>query len=98
MPDPAMPDPAIPDQETLLEFPCRFPVKVMGLAADDFPDLVLALVRVHAPDVRHGDMTTRGSTGGKYLSVTVTFDAVSKAQIDAIYMDLSAHARVLMSL
>jgi putative lipoic acid-binding regulatory protein len=86
------------EQETLLEFPCQFSVKAMGLAAADFDSIVVQIVRRHAPDMGEGSVRVRPSSGGKYLSVTVTFEATSKDQLDAIYQDLTDHDRILMSL
>ena len=86
------------DEETLFEFPCEFSVKAMGLAADDFDALVAGIVRRHVPDLGEGAVRSRPSRGGRYTSVTVTFQATSKAQLDAIYQALTDHERVLMSL
>jgi uncharacterized protein len=86
------------EQETLFEFPCRFSIKAMGLATDDFDLLVVEIVNRHVPNLGEGAVTTRPSSAGKYISVTVTFEASSKAQLDAIYQALSDHDRVLMSL
>ena len=86
------------EQETLLEFPCEFSVKAMGLAADDFDALIVEIVSRHVNDIREGAVRTRPSRAGKYLAVTVTFTATSKPQLDAIYQDLTDHERVLMSL
>ncbi len=86
------------NEETLLEFPCDFAIKAMGLADTDFDLLVIELVRRHAPDLREGSVKTRPSKAGKYVAVTVTITATSKSQLDAIYMDLTAHERVVMAL
>ena len=85
-------------EETLLQFPCDFPVKVMGEAGDGFADMVLAIVHRHAPDFTAESMTTRASSAGRYLSVTCTVRATSKAQLDALYRELTAHPRVKMAL
>ena len=84
--------------ETLLEFPCDFPIKVMGRAEPGFDALVVELVRRHAPDLGEGAVSSRPSKGGKWVSVTVTLRAESKAQLDAIYLDLTAHEKVIMAL
>ena len=84
--------------ETLFQFPCDFPVKVMGLAADDFDSLVVSLVRKHSPDLGEGAVHTRLSNGGRYMAVTVTIQAQSKAQLDNIYRELTAESRVLVAL
>lgn len=86
------------EQETLLDFPCDFPIKVMGRAEPGFDSLVVELVRKHAPDLREGAVTCRSSRGGKWVSVTVLLRAESKSQIDAIYLDLTAHEKVVMAL
>jgi len=70
----------------------------MGLATDDFDLLVVEIVNCHVPELGEGAVKTRLSSGGKYLSVTVTFEASSKAQLDAIYQALTDQDRVLMSL
>jgi uncharacterized protein len=84
--------------ESLLEFPCDFPVKVFGTAAADFAELVLAMVRKHAPDTSEHSVTVRPSSGGKYSAVTVTVRAQSQAQLDAIYRELTASTRIKMAL
>lgn len=85
-------------QETLLEFPCEFPIKAMGKVGGNFDSLVVGLIRRHSPDLREGAVATRLSRNGRYMSVTVTVQARSREQLDAIYMDLSAHDRVLVAL
>ncbi|MDK2122801.1 HP0495 family protein [Parachitinimonas caeni] len=80
--------------ETLLEFPCRFPLKIMGVRHDEFSQTIFEVVRVHAPDVQASDVEMRMSSGGKYLSVTVTITATSKAQLDDLYRALTAHPMV----
>ena len=60
--------------------------------------LVVSIISRHVPGLGEGAVQTRSSSGGKYLSVTVTFEAGSKAQLDEIYQSLTDHERVLMSL
>ncbi len=86
------------DEETLLEFPCSFPIKAMGKAEADFDLLVVEIVRRHVPNLSENAVRTRPSKGGKWLAVTITIQAESKAQIDAIYRDLTDHHRVVMAL
>jgi len=86
------------ENETLLQFPCRFPIKAMGRAEADFDALVVAIIKRYVPDLKEGAVQTRSSRGGKYLSVTVTIEATSKSQLDAIYQALFDNERVLMSL
>lgn len=70
----------------------------MGLADPDFATQVLELVRRHSPDLVPENVRSRPSQGGKYVSITVTVRATSRAQLDAIYMDLTACDAVLMAL
>lgn len=85
-------------QETLLEFPCEFPIKVFGKAGGDLKSIVLEIVRLHAPEVNEDNISTRQSQGGKYDALTVTINAQSKSQLDAIYQELTASPQVMMAL
>jgi len=84
--------------ETLLVFPCQFPIKVMGKTSAELDLVVVEIVRRHAPDLHEGTVTTRPSKDGNYLAVTIVIEATSKQQLDAIYQDLSDHPHVLMAL
>ena len=86
------------DEQSLIEFPCDFPIKAMGLADGELESQVLAIVRRHAPDLSEGAVRSRPSSNGKYLSITVTVRAHNRAQLDAIYLDLTACQQVLMAL
>lgn len=84
--------------DTLLAFPCSFSIKIMGQATTDFEQLVFTLVRRHVPELALTDLETRTSRQGRYLSITANIRATSRAQLDAIYRDLSAHEQVVMTL
>ena len=77
--------------ETLLEFPCDFPLKIMGERRDDFVQRMVEVVQRHAADFAAETVEMRASRGGRYLAVTCTIRATSKAQLDALYRELSAH-------
>jgi hypothetical protein len=79
---------------TLLEFPCAFPIKIMGARVDDFAQTVLGVVLRHAPDFDAATMQMRPSSKGNYLSITCTVNATSQAQLDALYVELSSHPLV----
>ena len=85
-------------EETLFEFPCAFPLKVMGVAHDALAQTVLEIVLRHAPDFDGATMEMRASSGGKYLSLTCTITATSKRQLDALYTELSSHPLVKVAL
>lgn len=82
------------ETESLLEFPCDFPIKVMGAARDDFAQAVIAVVRAHAPDFDADAAETRASGKGNYLAVTCIVRATSREQLDNLYSDLSSHPYV----
>ena len=84
--------------ESLLQFPCDFPIKVVGHHHVEFEAQVVARVRAYAPDLGEGAVRSRPSQGDKYLAVTVTVRATSQEQLDAIYRELSGWDRVLMVL
>jgi uncharacterized protein len=80
--------------ETLIEFPCNFPLKVMGKAIDGFAQTIADVVLKHAPDFDAATMEMRPSKAGNYLSLTCTIRAVSQPQLDALYRELSSHPLV----
>ena len=80
--------------ETLLEFPCDFPLKIMGLAQGNLAQEVLAVIHKFAPDYDGKGMEMRASSSGKYVSLTCTVNAQSKAQLDEIYRALTSHPLV----
>src|SRR5213592_4440471 len=84
--------------ETLLEFPCAFPLKIMGRTQDGFAQAVLEVVLRHAPDFDSASMEMRASRQGNYLSLTCVVNATSREQLDALYRELSAHPQVVMVL
>lgn len=81
-----------------LQFPTEFPIKVMGRDSADFQSAVRDIVGRHAGGSEGLHITTRPSAGGNFIALTVTIEAVSQAQLDAIYTELSAHPLVLMAL
>jgi len=84
--------------ETLFEFPCDFPLKVMGRPTDDFRSLVLGIVRKHAGDIDSSMIEERPSRDGNYLGLTYTIRATSKEQLDGLYRELTSCERVLIVL
>jgi len=88
----------MPDEATLLAFPCDFPIKVMGKTQTGFAQAVIAVVRRHAPDFEPATLEMRPSREGKYLSLTCTIRAVSRAQLDDLYRELCDHPMVTMVL
>jgi len=91
-------DEEVIERETLLEFPCKFPIKAMGLNEASFQTLIENIVLNHAEIYADEPITTNPSSTGKYLSVTITVEAQSKDQLDRIYQDLTDNKQVLVAL
>ena len=77
-----------------MEFPMEFPIKVMGKNEADFTPLVAGVIARHVPDFDPSSLEARESKGGAYLSLTATFTAQSREQLDALYRELSASPKV----
>src|SRR5262249_5245176 len=90
----------LPDdpQPSLLTFPCVFPIKVMGRREVGIAQTVSEIVLRHADDFHPETIEMRSSKNGRYLSLTVTINARSREQLDALYSELSKHPMVMMVL
>ncbi|MEE8496283.1 MAG: DUF493 domain-containing protein [Xanthomonadales bacterium] len=86
------------NEMTLLEFPCRFPIKAMGRQSDEFEVLVSGIVTTHAQLWPDEPIRSTLSKAGNFVSVTAVVEAQSKAQLDAIYQELTDCEQVLMAL
>ena len=84
--------------ETLMEFPCEFPVKVMGEDSAEFRLVVRQIVETHTGTLETSRMSERHSAQGKYLALTFTVSAQSQEQLDSIYRALTACQLVKMAL
>jgi putative lipoic acid-binding regulatory protein len=86
------------EEPQLLTFPCVFPLKVMGRREDGFAQVVSGIVMRHVTDFHPHTIEMRQSRNARYLSLTVTINARSREQLDALYTDLSRHPMVMMVL
>ena len=86
------------DQDSIMKFPCQFPIKVMGMASDDFDTMVVEIIKKHVTELPKGAVKSRLSQEGNYVAVTVTIEAESRQKLDNIYLDLTEHKKVLMAL
>jgi putative lipoic acid-binding regulatory protein len=82
----------------LLEFPCDFPLKVMGRASEEFRALVRGIVECHAGILTQDRIAERLSRDGNFMSLTFTIRAVNREQLDALYRELTSAAEVLVVL
>jgi len=86
------------EQTSLIEYPCDFPIKIMGKSEHKITEIAIQIVRQHAPDFDETSMTVRASKNGTYLSITCTIKATSRMQLDALYQALSDHPMVAVAL
>ena len=84
--------------ESLIEYPCDFPIKVMCIAQETLVETMSALLAQYDPEFNPAKVTTRASAKGNYLSLTVVVRATSRAQLDNIYLAFSGHPLVKMVL
>ena len=88
----------IEEPDNIMEFPCDFPIKVIGRSSVKLSELVLSIIRYHINDFLAESMRSKQSGKGKYTSVTVTVRVSSKNILDAIYKDLSSNPEIIMVL
>lgn len=81
-----------------IEFPCDYPLKVIGVAGPDFQETVATIVRAHAPEFDASSIDVLDSRNGKYLSLRFSIQAQSEEHIRRLFLDLKAHSAVQMVL
>ena len=81
-----------------IEFPCKYPIKVLGEAHPNLNQHVIDVMNRHAPTITESDLSAKNSSKGKWQSITVTIIATGKPQLDAIFADLKTSSRVKMVL
>lgn len=85
-------------KDDLFQFPTEFPIKVMGRDSESFRTLTLAIIERHAGPMTPDRISERMSREGKFLALTYTITAESRAQLDRIYQDLTDSGVVLVAL
>ena len=90
----AIPSNDLPERLNLIEFPCEFPLKIMGKRVDAFAQTIAEVVQQFAPDFDPATMEMRPSSSGKYLGLTCTINATSQEQLDSVYRALTSHSMV----
>lgn len=85
-------------EESTLEFPCEYPLKVMGRDEPDFHAAAKSILKDHLGELDDSSWSLRSSRNRKFIALTVTFTATSREQLDAIYQDLSDSDHVLIAL
>ena len=88
------PIPGDPRKESLIEYPCDFPIKVMGAMVDGFAEAMVQVALQFDPGFDAATMELRPSKGGNYLGVTLSITATSRKQLDDLYRALTSHPMV----
>ena len=88
----------IPPEQSLIEYPCAFPIKVMGAHVAGFVEAIVHVARQFDPGFDAATVEQRPSKGGNYLGLTITIRATSRAQLDELYRTLTTHPMVKMVL
>jgi putative lipoic acid-binding regulatory protein len=86
--------PDIPPEQSLIEYPSQFPIKVMGAHVDGFVEAIVHIARQFDPGFDASTIEQRPSKGGNYLGLTITITATSREQLDEIYRTLTTHPMV----
>lgn len=81
-----------------LQFPCDFPIKIVGKSNPEFETEIYAIIHKHFPNLTEGAIQSRLSKEGSYLAITVIVHATSKEQLDALYSELTSNKQVLFAL
>lgn len=81
-----------------LQFPCLYPIKIVGKNNDQFEILAISIIKKHVPNLSENAISNRLSKNGTYRAMTVTIEATSQEQLDAIYRELSQEELVIMAL
>ncbi|CAH1904815.1 Proposed lipoate regulatory protein YbeD [Candidatus Nitrotoga sp. HW29] len=84
--------------DSLIEYPCDFPIKVLGLAHQGFAQTIAEVVMRYDPDFNAATMEMRPSSGARYIGLTCTVHATSHEQLNALYQELCDHPQVAMVL
>ena len=84
----------IPPEQSLIEYPSDFPIKVMGAQVDDFAEAIAIVAQAFDPSFDPATMEKRPSKGGNYLGLTITVRVTSREQLDELYRTLSSHPMV----
>lgn len=86
------------DRTSAIEFPCTFPIKMMGRDEPSFRSAAIAIIEEHAGPVSESDVREARSSRGNFVSITITINAASQDQLDSIYRALTEHDKVLFAL
>lgn len=88
----------IPPEQSLIEYPCRFPIKVMGAHSEEFIAAMIIIAKAFEPGFDHSTVERRPSKAGNYVGLTLSIHVTSREQLDEIYRTLTSHPLVKYTL
>jgi putative lipoic acid-binding regulatory protein len=86
--------PPIPPEQSLIEYPCQFPIKVMGAQVEGYEAAMVHIARSFDPGFDAGTIERRPSKAGNYLGLTLSVHVTSREQLDELYRTLTTHPMV----
>ena len=86
--------PDIPPKQSLIEYPCRFPIKVMGANVEGYAAAMIHIARSFEPEFDPDSVEHRPSSSGNYLGLTLSVYVTSREQLDELYRTLTTHPMV----
>ncbi len=84
----------IPPEQSLIEYPCHFPIKVMGANVDGYVTALTHVARSFDPTFDAATIELRPSKAGNYMGVTLSVYVTSREQLDELYRTLTTHPMV----
>jgi putative lipoic acid-binding regulatory protein len=84
----------IPPEQSLIEYPCRFPIKVLGIHSEAFVSAMVVIAKNFEPDFEPSSVERRPSKAGNYIGLTLSIYVINREQLDEIYRTLTSHPQV----
>jgi putative lipoic acid-binding regulatory protein len=84
----------IPPEQSLIEYPCRFPIKVMGANVEGYVTALTHVAKSFDPGFDASTIELRPSKAGNYMGVTLSVYVTSREQLDELYRTLTTHPMV----
>ena len=85
-------------QAPKIEFPCEYPVKIIGQSGPELYRLVIRTVETHSPSFEHSKITVRNSKNQNFQAITVIIIATGPDQLESLFSDLKVDPLVKMVL
>lgn len=84
--------------ESLIKFPCEFPIKIMGKDTPNFRSKMHKILEKHVGPINEESIKVNVSNNANFVAITITITAHSQHQLDQIYYDITSYDDVLIAL